>query len=136
MQDIKLFYGGPVMFVVTCFVCKMEYLWGPVVLLFFEFTNIVSILYYICVKFIIFLYTILVIWLTWYKEYIIYVILFSKFSDVSPAFTCASAIGNFWSICLVVNIVSPLLFCLLKARVFSAISITLSEFSFSWIIFL
>ena len=30
--------------------------------------------------------------------------LFSKFSDVLPAFTCARAIGNLWGICLGVNI--------------------------------
>ena len=29
-----------------------------------------------------------------YKEYIIGLISFSKFSNVSPGFTCASAIGN------------------------------------------
>ena len=29
---------------------------------------------------------------------------FSKFSDVLPAITCASAIGNFWRICFGVNI--------------------------------
>ena len=29
-----------------------------------------------------------------YKEYIICMNSFSKFSDVLPAFTCASAIGN------------------------------------------
>ena len=34
-------------------------------------------------------------------------ILFSKFSDVLPAFTCARAIGNLSSICLGVNILSP-----------------------------
>ena len=33
---------------------------------------------------------------------------FSKFSDVLPAFTCASAIGNLGSICLGVNILRPL----------------------------
>ena len=31
---------------------------------------------------------------------------FSKFSDVSPAFTCARAIGNLWCNCLGVNISS------------------------------
>ena len=33
-------------------------------------------------------------------------ILLNKFSDVLPAFTCASAIGNLWRICLGVNILS------------------------------
>ena len=31
----------------------------------------------------------------------------SKFYDVLPVFTCTRAIGNFWSICLRVNILSP-----------------------------
>ena len=29
------------------------------------------------------------------------------YSDVLPAFTCAAAIGNFWSNCLGVNVLSP-----------------------------
>ena len=33
--------------------------------------------------------------------------LFSKFLDIVPAFSCASAIGNLWSICLGVNILKP-----------------------------
>ena len=37
----------------------------------------------------------------------IYLILFSKFSDVLPAFTFARAIGSLWSICLGVNIFIP-----------------------------
>ena len=37
----------------------------------------------------------------------IYLISFNKFSDVLPTFTCASTIGNLWSICLGVNILSP-----------------------------
>ena len=36
---------------------------------------------------------------------------FNKFSDVLPAFTCASTIGNLRSICLGVNILIPLPFC-------------------------
>ena len=31
-------------------------------------------------------------------------VLFYKFSKLLPAFTCAKAIGNLWSICLEVNI--------------------------------
>ena len=45
-------------------------------------------------EFIILLYTFLVISFARNKEYIICLIWFSKFSDVLPAFTCASAIGN------------------------------------------
>ena len=30
-----------------------------------------------------------------------------NFSDAFPAFTCAIAIGNLWSICLGVNVLSP-----------------------------
>ena len=52
---------------------------------------------YCCIHF-------LVISFTWYKEYIIWWISFSKFSDVLPAFTCARAIYNIWSICLGANI--------------------------------
>ena len=29
---------------------------------------------------------------------------FSKFMEVSPAFTCAKGVGNVWSICLEINI--------------------------------
>ena len=39
--------------------------------------------------------------------YLIWRILFSKFSDVLPFFTCGSAIGNLWGICLGVTIVRP-----------------------------
>ena len=35
---------------------------------------------------------------------------FSKFSDVVPAFTCASASNNLWRICLGNNIFSPSLY--------------------------
>ena len=64
------------------------------VLLFSEFINIVSTLFYNFIEFIILLYTFLVISFARYREYIIFLASFSKFSDVSPAFTCASAIGN------------------------------------------
>ena len=56
------------------------------------------------------LYTFLIIYFAQYKEYIICLILFSKFSDVLPVFTCARAIGSFWSICLGVNILDPVPF--------------------------
>ena len=70
--------------------------------------NVVSILYYIFIEFIILLYTFFVISFAWYKEYMICRILFNKFSDVLPAFTCANATGNPWSICLGVINLSPL----------------------------
>ena len=74
---------------------------------FSEFINISSILLYNFIEFIILIYTFLVISFAQYKEYIICLISFSKFSDVLPAFTCARAIGNLWSICLEVNILRP-----------------------------
>ena len=81
--------------------------WGSDILLFAEFINIVSILYYIFIEFIILLYTFLVIYFAEYKEYMIWWIWFSKFSAALPAFTCASATGNFWSICLEISILNP-----------------------------
>ena len=74
-------------------------LWVSDIVLFPEF-----ILYYIFVKFIIFLYTFLVIVFTWYREYMIWRISFSKFLDELTTFTCASAISNPWSNCLGVSI--------------------------------
>ena len=56
---------------------------------------------------IILLYTFLVICFDWYKEKIICLISFNKFSELLLAFTCARVIGNLWSICLGVNILSP-----------------------------
>ena len=79
-------------------------LWGSDFLLFSEFINIVSILFYNFIEFIILLYTFLVISFVQYRKYINWLISFSKFSDVLPAFNWASAIGNHWSICLGVNI--------------------------------
>ena len=64
-------------------------------------------LYYTFIEFIILLYTYLLISFAQYKEYVNCLILFSKFSDVLPAFTCARAIGNLSIICLGVNILSP-----------------------------
>ena len=63
-------------------------------LLFPEFINIVSILFYNFMEFIILLYTFLVISFARYKEHLIFLISFSKFSDVLPAFTFAKPIGN------------------------------------------
>ena len=62
------------------------------VLLFSEFMNIVSILFYDFIEFIILLYTFLLIYFARYKEFIICLISFSKFPDVLSAFTCASLI--------------------------------------------
>ena len=81
-------------------------LWGSAALLFLEFLNVVFILFHSFTEFIMFLHTYLVTSFVCYKEYMIYLILFIKFSDVLPAFTCASAIANIWSICLGVNIPS------------------------------
>ena len=74
------------------------------VLLFFEFINIVLILCYICIEFILSLHILLVISFDWHKEYIICLILLSKFSDILPAFTYAGTMGNLWNICLEFNI--------------------------------
>ena len=82
-------------------------LWGSDVLLFPEFINIVSILFYNFIEYIILLHTFLVIPFAPYKEYIVCLVSLSKFSDVLPAFTCASSIHNLWSICLRVSILSP-----------------------------
>ena len=69
-------------------------LWGSDVLLFSGLINIVFILFYNFIEFIILLYTFLVTSFFRYKEYMICLISFSKFSDVLLAFTCASTIGN------------------------------------------
>ena len=82
-------------------------LWGSDVLPFSEFINIVSILFYNFIEFIILLYTVLGFSFTRDKEYIICLTSFSKFSDVLPVFTCASATGNLWSLCLGVYISIP-----------------------------
>ena len=78
-------------------------LWESDVLLFSEFLNIVAILFYDFIEFIILLYTSVVISFARYREYIIYLISFSKSSDVLPAFDCASVIGNLRSICSGLN---------------------------------
>ena len=61
----------------------------------------------IIIEFIMLFYTFLVIYFAQYKEYMICWISFSKFSDLLPAFTRASAIGNLQRICLSVNVSSP-----------------------------
>ena len=73
---------------------------GSYVLLFSEFINIVSILFYNFIEFTIYV----AFSLARYKEYFIWWISFSKLSDVLPAFTCVGAISNLWSKCLGVNI--------------------------------
>ena len=55
---------------------------GSDVLLFPEFINVVSILFYNFIEFIILLYTFLVISFARYRKYIICLLSFSKFSDV------------------------------------------------------
>ena len=67
---------------------------GSDVLLFSESINIVSMLFYEFIEFIILLHTFLVISFVQCKAFMICLISFSKFSDVLPAFTFASAIGN------------------------------------------
>ena len=52
------------------------------------------------------LYAFLVIFFAWYKEYINWRILFNKFSDVLIVCTCMREIGNLWSICLWLKILS------------------------------
>ena len=55
------------------------------------------------------LYTFLVISFDWYREQTICLISFNKFFGLLPAFTCARAIVNLWSICWAVNILSPVI---------------------------
>ena len=83
-------------------------LWGSDVLLFSEFINIVFILFYNFIEFIIFLHTFLVISQAQYKEYLICIISFGKFPDILNDFTCARAIDNLWIICSMDNILSCL----------------------------
>ena len=84
-------------------------LWQSYVLLFSEFANIVSILFYIFIEFIILLHTFLVISFAKYKEDIIWRISFIKPPNLFPGFIWARAIGNLWRICLGVSILSPFL---------------------------
>ena len=125
------------------------------VLLFSEFINIISVLFYNFIEFMILLYTFSVISFARYKGCVICLISFSKFSDVLPAFTCARAIVYFWSICLGVNISrlewsealatgdmwpksegSPLPFCcFLEFKIFSTVSTILFGFSILGICF-
>ena len=79
-----------------------------VVLLFPEFMNIVSILYYNCFESIILLNTSSVTLFPQCKEYIIWLTSFCTFTDVIPACTCARSIGNPWGICLGVHILKSM----------------------------
>ena len=83
-----------------------QILWGLDTLLFPEFMDIASILFYSFIEFIMLLYTFLVIYFAQYKEYIIFLISFGMFSYVLPAFTWVSAIVNISIICSGVNIFS------------------------------
>ena len=108
-------------------------LWESEVLLFLEFINIflVSILFCNFIEFIKLWHTSLVTSFCQYKEYMIWVVEFNKFSDVLPAFTCASSIRNVWSIFLRVSILINLPFCCsLKLRIFSTILTTFLDFCF------
>ena len=73
---------------------------GSDVLLFSVFINIVFILFYN-------LHDIKNLLFDGFHSGFIIRIYSFKFSDVLSAFTCARAIGNLWSICLEVNILSP-----------------------------
>ena len=119
-------------------------LWGSHVLLFSEFLNVVSILFYNFIDFIILLYTFFVISFYRYKEYMICLISFSKVAYVLPAFTCARAIGNLWSIFLGVNNLMllaksggrPLPFCcLLKSKIFQQHRLFCLDFNFQEFLF-
>ena len=83
-------------------------LWGSDVLLFSEFIDMTSILFYKFTEFIVLLYTVLVISFARYKEYMICLISFCNFSDLLPAFTFARTVGNLWSVCLAVTYWNPL----------------------------
>ena len=74
-------------------------LWGSDVSLFLELRNIVSILFYNFIEFIILLYNFLETSFPRYKEYIFYPVSFSMFWDVFTPLTCASGFSNLWSIC-------------------------------------
>ena len=100
---------------------------------------------YLYIELIILLFIFAVISFARYKQYIIWRVSFIKFSDVWPVCTCASAIGNLWSICLGIIILRrvfkskgrPFPFCcLLKLRIYSTMSITLSWFSYLWTSFI
>ena len=99
----------------TCFLLLFKFvlserlsnnLWRPDILLFSELINIVPILYYKVIEFIIFLYSFLVILFAWYKENIMWRISFKMLLYLLPDFTCVTVI-LFLSICLCPNILIP-----------------------------
>ena len=67
---------------------------GSDILLFSEFIKYSMTLFYNFAQFIILLYTFSGISFVRCKDYMVCLISFSDFSDVSPAFTCASAVCN------------------------------------------
>lgn len=81
-------------------------LWRSVILLFWEFIYIVFLLCYNCFEFIILICTFSVIYFSKNEEDIIWRVSLSKSLDVLPAFTCMSAMWNFWSIWLGGNVLS------------------------------
>ena len=77
--------------------------WWSDVLLFLEFVNIVSILFYNFIEFIILLHTFLVFFFLdpknkWFDRFHLV-----SFSDLLSDFPCATAISNLWSVCLEIN---------------------------------
>lgn len=72
------------------------------VLLFSEFKNILSILYFNWICYIVVYF--LLISFAWCKEYITWQISFNKFLNALPAYTCARATFILWSICLGLHI--------------------------------
>ena len=83
-------------------------LWGSDVLLVLKLINIVLILFYKFIEFIIYYTHFLITSFALYKKDMIFLISFSKFSDVLQTFTFTRAIGNLWSIESRVNALSPL----------------------------
>ena len=97
-------------------------------------------MFYNFIEFIILLLITLYISFARYREYIICMSSFSKFPDVLPAFSYASAIDNLWSICLDVNILKSLPYFALYlasdskriSKFFSLKSFELKSFEFLW----
>ena len=77
---------------------------GSDIPLFLDILNIVTVLFYNLIEFILLLFISLVISFAWFKEYMICLNSISKFSDELPAFTCPNAIDDLWSVCFGVNV--------------------------------
>ena len=75
-------------------------------LLFSEFINMVFV-FYICTYLIMLLYTFWSIILIDIKNKQFLWFSSNNYLELLPAFTCAKVVGNLWSICLGVNILSP-----------------------------